>query len=153
MIRQLNQGRGTNLLLGLVTRLEGKYFARKFNGLYELSDEEAKKKKFAGNITLYYFKEMGQKTASDYLLESSKPVLIMQGGRDFQVLADDDFKAFKEQLADRSNITYKLYPELNHCFVPAIYDDILKASKEYSVERHIGEDVIADIAEFIYAQK
>ncbi len=153
VIRQLNQGRGTNLLLGLVTRLEGKYFARKFNGLYELSDEEAKKKKFAGNITLYYFKEMGQKTASDYLLESSKPVLIMQGGRDFQVLADDDFKAFKEQLADRSNITYKLYPELNHCFVPAIYDDILKASKEYSVERHIGEDVIADIAEFIYAQK
>ena len=153
VIRQLNQGRGTNLLLGLVTRLEGKYFARKFNGLYELSDEEAKKKKFAGNITLYYFKEMGQKTASDYLLESSKPVLIMQGGRDFQVLADDDFKAFKEQLAGRGNVTYKLYPELNHCFVPAIYDDILKASKEYSVERHIGEDVIADIAEFIYAQK
>ena len=153
VIRQLNQGKGTNLLLGLVSRLEGKYFARKFNGLYELSDEEAKKKKFAGNITLYYFKEMGQKTASDYLLESSKPVLIMQGGRDFQVLADDDFKAFKEQLAGRGNITYKLYPELNHCFVPAIYDDILKASKEYSVERHIGEDVIADIAEFIYAQK
>ena len=153
VIRQLNQSRGTNLLLGLVTRLEGKYFARKFDGLYELSDEEAKKKKFAGNITLYYFKEMGQKTAADYLLESSKPVLIMQGGRDFQVLADDDFKAFKEQLADRGNITYKLYPELNHCFVPAIYDDILKASKEYSVERHIGEDVISDIAEFIYEQK
>ena len=153
VIRQLNQSRGTNLLLGLVTRLEGKYFTRKFDGLYELSDEEAKKKKFAGNITLYYFKEMGQKTASDYLLESSKPVLIMQGGRDFQVLADDDFKAFKEQLADRGNITYKLYPELNHCFVPAIYDDILKASKEYSVERHIGEDVISDIAEFIYEQK
>ena len=153
VIRQLNQSRGTNLLLGLVTRLEGKYFARKFNGLYELSDEEAKKKKFAGNITLYYFKEMGQKTASDYLLESSKPVLIMQGGRDFQVLADDDFKAFRELLAGRDNITYKLYPELNHAFVTAIYDDILKASKEYGVERHIGEDVIADIAEFIHAQK
>ena len=153
VIRQLNQSRGTNLLLGLVTRLEGKYFARKFDGLYELSDEEAKKKKFAGNITLYYFKEMGQKTAADYLLESSKPVLIMQGGRDFQVLADDDFKAFRELLAGRDNITYKLYPELNHAFVTAIYDDILKASKEYGVERHIGEDVIADIAEFIHAQK
>lgn len=153
VIRQLNQNRGTNLLLGLVTRLEGKYFARKFDGLYELSDEEAKKKKFAGNITLYYFKEMGQKTAADYLLESSKPVLIMQGGRDFQVLADDDFKAFKELLAGRDNITYKLYPELNHAFVTAIYDDILKASKEYGVERHIGEEVIADIAEFIYEQK
>ena len=153
VLRQLEQSRKGNPVLGFVTGLEGKYFAKKFSGLYDMSDGEAKKKKFAGNITLYSFKEMGQKTASDYLLESSKPVLIMQGGRDFQVLADDDFKAFREQLADRGNITYKLYPELNHCFVPAIYDDILKASKEYSVERHICEDVISDIAEFIHAQK
>jgi dienelactone hydrolase len=155
VIRQLNQSRkgGSNPVLRFVTGLECKYFANRFDGLYELSDEEAKKKKFAGNVSLYYFKEMGQKTAADYLLESSKPALIMQGGRDFQVLADDDFKAFKEQLSGRDNITYKLYPELNHCFVPAINDDILKATKEYSVERHIGEDVITDIAEFIHAQK
>ena len=151
VLRQLEQSRkGNNPVLGLVTGLEGKYFAKKFKGLYDLSDEEAKKKKFAGNISLYYFKEMGQKTAADYLLESSKPVLIMQGGRDFQVLADDDFKAFREILAGRDNITYKLYPDLNHCFVTAIYDDILKASKEYGVERHIGEEVISDIAEFIH---
>ncbi len=151
VLRQLEQSRkGNNPVLGLVTGLEGKYFAKKFKGLYDLSDEEAKKKKFAGNISLYYFKEMGQKTAADYLLESSKAVLIMQGGRDFQVLADDDFKAFREILAGRDNITYKLYPDLNHCFVTAIYDDILKASKEYGVERHIGEEVISDIAEFIH---
>ncbi len=154
VLRQLEQSRkGNNPVLGLVTGLEGKYFAKKFKGLYDLSDEEAKKKKFAGNISLYYFKEMGQKTAADYLLESSKPVLIMQGGRDFQVLADDDFKAYREILAGRDNITYKLYPDLNHCFVTAIYDDILKASKEYGVERHIGEEVISDIAEFIHEHK
>ncbi len=150
VLRQLKQSRNGNPVLGIVTGLEGKYFAKKFSGLYDLSDEEAKKKKFAGNISLYYFKEMGQKTAADYLLGSSKPVLIMQGGRDFQVLADDDFKAFKEQLTGRDNTTYKLYPQLNHCFVTAIYDDILKASKEYGVERHIGEDVISDIADFIH---
>lgn len=155
VIRQLNQSRkgGSNPVLRFVTGLECKYFANRFSGLYELSDEEAKKKKFAGNVSLYYFKEMGQKTAADYLRESSKPVLIMQGGRDFQVLADDDFKAFKEQLAGRDNVEYKLYPELNHCFVTAISDDILRAIKEYSVERHIGENVITDIAEFIHAQR
>lgn len=151
VLRQLRQSRSGNPMLGIVTGIEERYFARRFKGLYDLSDEDAKKKKFAGNVTLYYFKEMGQKTAADYLLESSKPALIMQGGRDFQVLADDDFKAFKELLAGRDNITYKLYPELNHCFVPAIYDDILKASREYGVERHIGEDVISDIAEFIHS--
>lgn len=153
VLRQLAQSRESNLPLGWVTGLERKYFAKRFSGLYDMSDEEAKKKKFAGNISLYYFKEMGQKTASDYLLESSKPAFIMQGGRDFQVLADDDFRTFREQLAGRENTGFKLYPDLNHCFVNAIYDDILKASKEYSVERHIGEDVITDIADFIHSYK
>lgn len=149
VLRQLKQSQSGKSFLKLVTSFEEKMFAKKFAGLYDMSDEEAKKQKFAGNVTLYYFKEMGQKTATDYLLESSKPALIMQGGSDFQVLADDDFRAFREQLADRSNTTFKLYPGLDHCFVPSLYDDILKAGKEYSAERHIGEDVIADIAEFI----
>ena len=38
---------------------------------------------------------------------------------------------------------------LNHVFVDAIYDDILKASKEYGVERHIGDMVLDDLAAFI----
>ena len=149
VIKQLKQaGEGKSILSGIVG-LENKIYGKKFDGLYQMSDEEAKKKKFAGNLSLYYFKEMGQKTASDYLLESTKPALIMQGGKDFQVLADDDFKKFQEELADRENITFKLYPSLNHCFVEGIYDDILKATKDYKVERHIGDEVFSDIAEFI----
>ena len=149
VIRQLQQSGGGGFFLKWVVGLEYKIFAKKFDGLYQMSDEEAKKKKFAGNVTLYYFKEMGQKTAADYLLESDKPALILQGGRDYQVLAEDDFKLFQELLAGRENTTFKLYPNLNHLFVEAIYDDILKASKDYRVERHIGEEVIGDIAAFV----
>ena len=149
VIRQLGQAEGYNPVIRGIVGLERKIYAGKFDGIYQMSDEEAKKKKFAGGTTLYYFKEMGQKTATDYLLESSKPVLIMQGGKDFQCLAGEDFKGFQEQLAGRENTEYKLYPYLNHCFVTALYDDITKASKEYSLERHIGEDVIKDIADFI----
>jgi len=149
VLRQLTQSSSSKSILKWFVGLEYKLFARKFDGLYQMSDEEAKKKKFAGNVSLYYFKEMGQKTAADYLLESEKPVLIMQGGRDFQVLAEDDYKKFRELLAGRENTDFKLYPELNHCFVSAIYDDILKASKEYGLERHIGDEVIRDIAAFI----
>ena len=114
-----------------------------------MTDEEAKKKKFAGNMTLYYFKEMGRKTAADYLLESTKPGFILQGAKDFQVLAKRDYRMFKKLLAGRTNTRFKLYPDLNHIFVKGIYDDILKASKEYKVERHIPEEVIRDIAAFI----
>ena len=135
--------------LKLIGKLELRIFGKKFDNLYQLSEEEAMKKKFAGSTTLYYFQEMGRKTAADYLLESDKPVLIMQGGKDFQVLADDDFAKFKTILAGRPNTVFRLYPELNHCFVQAMYSDILKASKEYSTERHISDEVIKDIADFI----
>ena len=149
VLRQLKQaGRGRSILNRIVM-LEYRFYRRKFRGLYEMSDEEAKKKKFAGNLTLYYFKEMGRKTAADYLLESSKPAFILQGGKDFQVLAKRDYRMFRKLLAGSANTRFKLYPDLNHIFVRGIYDDILKASKEYKVERHIPEEVIADIAAFI----
>lgn len=148
VIRQLNQAGGKGVLK-LIVSLENKVFSKKFDGLYDMSDEEAKRKKFAGGLNLYYFKEMGKKTAAEYLFESSKPVLIMQGGKDFQVLADDDFAEFRRILAGRESTEFRLYPNLNHCFVDAMYSDILKASKEYGTERHIGEEVISDIADFI----
>ena len=152
VIKQLGRSGEGNPLIKAIVSLEYKIFAKKFDGLYEMSDEEAKKKKFAGGMSLYYFKEMGAKTATDYLLDSDKPVLIMQGGKDFQVLAEDDYKKFGELLAGRENTFFKLYPGLNHCFTEAEYSSILKASKEYGTERHIGADIIDDIAGFVLAQ-
>ena len=152
VLRQLRQADSGNPVLKGIVSLEYRLFAKKFDGLSEMSDDEAKKKKFAGNVSLYYFKEMGQKTAADYLLQSQKPVLILQGGMDFQVLAQEDFKAFQTLLASRGNTEFKLYPNLNHLFVDAIYSDILKAKQEYSKERHIGEEVIGDMAAFILKQ-
>ena len=150
VVRQLKQsGQSQGGVMKAVVSLEDRIFSKKFAGLYELSDEEAKKKKFAGSTTLYYFKEMGKKTAVDYLKETDKPVLIMQGGKDFQVLATEDFAGFREQLEDRCNVEYRLYEELNHIFVKGIYNDILKAGKEYRVEQHIGAEVLDDIAGFI----
>ena len=148
IVKQLTRSQGTSPL-GRLVGLENKIFSKKFNGLYQMDDEAAKKKKFAGNLTLYYFKEMGQKTAADYLLQSAKPALILQGGKDLQVLASDDYKAFQTQLAGRENTVFRLYPKLNHLFVNAVSDNILKANQEYGLERHIGGAVIGDIAAFI----
>ena len=145
--RQAAQSKGS--VMKAFVKLEDRIFSKKFTGLYDLSDDEAKKRKFAGPATLYYFKEMGIKTAADYLKETDKPVLIMQGGMDFQVLPSEDFAAFQEQLQGRSNVEYRLYEDLNHVFVKGIYNDIMKARKEYNVEQHIDERVIEDISEFI----
>ena len=120
-----------------------------FEGLYELTDEAAKATKIGNGVTLYYFKEMGQPSVEDYLNKTDKPMLIMQGEKDFQVRADRDYAAYQKILVGRSNVTFKLYPGLNHAFVPATYEDISMAKKEYSIEKHIGDDVISDIANWI----
>lgn len=121
-----------------------------FDGLYELPDEEAKKVKVGGGTTLYYFKEMGKHRAEDYLEKLEKPVLILQGEKDFQATVEKDFKPYQKLLAGKDNVTFKLYEGLNHAFVPSIYGELMKAKQEYNVEQHIGEHVITDIAQWIF---
>ena len=137
---------------GLLRRLVEKQIKKlngTFDGLYEMSDEEAKAKKMGGGVTLYYFKEMGDPPVEFYLRSLTKPVLVMQGEADFQVKADTDFRLYKEILADHPDASCILYENLNHAFVPSVYGSISKAKQEYSIEQHIGENVIADIARWI----
>jgi len=124
-------------------------FAAMFDGMYELSDAEAKKKKMGGGTPLYYFKEMGEHAAPSYLSSCEKPILIMQGEKDFQATAEKDFATYKQLLAGRSNVTFRLYENLSHAFVPSVYGDIMKAKQEYNVEQHISDEVIGDIASWI----
>ena len=137
---------------GLLRRLVEKQIKKlngTFDGLYEMSDEEAKAKKMGGGVTLYYFKEMGDPPVEAYLRSLTKPILVMQGEEDFQVRADTDFRLYKEILADHPDATFILYEKLNHAFVPSVYGSISKAKQEYGIEQHIGENVIADIARWI----
>ena len=137
---------------GPIRKLVGKQtekLRRMFSGLYDLSDKEAMRKKVGGGTTLYYFKEMGEHDTADYLLALQKPVLIMQGAKDFQVKADRDFQAYRNLLGSKSHVTFKLYENLNHAFVPSVYGSIASAKKEYAVAQHISDPVIADIASWM----
>ena len=141
--------RSTKGFVNWIVKKQVAKFAAIFDGMYELSDEEAKKKKMGGGTTLYYFKEMGEHPTSGYLLATVKPILIMQGEKDFQATAEKDFAAYKQLLDRKENVTFRLYENLNHAFVPSVYGDIMKAKQEYNVEQHISEEVIADIANWI----
>ena len=138
--------RSTKGLIHWIVKKQVSKISAMFEELYELSDEEAKKKKVGGGTTLYYFKEMGEHKTSDYLENLEKPVMIMQGEKDFQATVKKDFAAYKELLEGKDNVTFRLYENLNHAFVPSVYGNIMKAKKEYNVEQHIGEAVIKDLA-------
>lgn len=142
-------GRLTRTILGK----QLKTLEDSFRGLYELTDEEAKAKKMGGGTTLYYFKEMGNHPVEDYLKNLTKPVLVLQGGMDFQVKADVDYALYRKLLADHPDATFRLYPKLNHLFMPGIYGKIAKSKQEYKVEQRISTEVIADIASWIHETK
>ena len=141
--------RSTKGFVNWIVKKQVAKFAAMFDGMYELSDAEAKKKKMGGGTTLYYFKEMGEHAAPAYLSSCEKPILIMQGEKDFQATAEKDFAAYKQLLAGRSNVTFRLYENLSHAFVPSVYGDIMKAKQEYNVKQHISDEVIGDIASWI----
>ncbi len=150
ILRQNQQAMGgLNKLMQWIAAFQVKKLKKTFAGLYDLTDEEAKKRKFAGGTTLYYFKEMGEHPAPGFLKLSRKPLLILQGEKDFQASAAVDFTGYQTLLEGHDNATFKLYPGLNHAFVPALSDDINKARKEYAEARHIGDEVIGDIARWI----
>jgi dienelactone hydrolase len=77
-----------------------------------------------------------------------QPMLILQGARDYQV-TDADFNGWKMGLASRSNVTFKLYPDLNHLFVTGSGKS---KPSEYEQPGHVDAKVIDDIAEWILKQ-
>ncbi len=139
-----------NKFLQMIAKKQIAKLSSKFSNIYNLSDEEAKATVVLGKyIRAYYLKEMGEHPLTNYLSVLNKPMLILQGEKDFQVSVEKDFNHYKELLKEKQNVTFKLYPNLNHLFMPSVYGKIIKAKKEYKVAQHVDGQVIADIAEWI----
>jgi dienelactone hydrolase len=73
------------------------------------------------------------------------PMLILQGGRDYQVTVDD-FARWKDALASRKNATLKLYPSLNHLFITGTGKSL---PAEYFAPGHVDEQVVRDISDWV----
>jgi dienelactone hydrolase len=77
--------------------------------------------------------------------ELKQPFLILQGGRDYQVTMED-YELWRKGLGDRQDVTFKVYPDLNHLFV----EGKGKATpEEYGRPGHVAAGVVEDIARWI----
>jgi dienelactone hydrolase len=74
-----------------------------------------------------------------------QPMLILQGGRDYQVTTVD-FDLWKTALSSRANVQFKFYADLNHLFITGQGPS---TPAEYQVSGHVSEQVINDIAAWI----
>jgi len=72
-------------------------------------------------------------------------LLILQGGRDYQV-TPDNLDGWQTALADKTNATIRLYPDLNHLFISGTGKS---TPDEYSFPGHVAEEVILDIVKWV----
>lgn len=77
-----------------------------------------------------------------------RPILIVHGGRDYQV-TDKDFAIWEKRLGGRENVTLKRYPRLNHLMVAG---EGRSRPEEYATVGHVDEQVVADLAEWLQSR-
>ena len=70
------------------------------------------------------------------------PILVLQGGRDYQVTAKD-FDGWKAALAAAPNATFRLFPKLNHLLVEG---EGPSTPAEYERPGHVAVEVVEAIA-------
>lgn len=76
-----------------------------------------------------------------------QPLLILQGGRDFQVIKAD-YEGWQHALSGLPTVSFKWYPDLNHLFVSG---EGKSTPDEYDHPAHVAKPVVEDIVRRVLA--
>jgi dienelactone hydrolase len=74
------------------------------------------------------------------------PMLILQGGRDYQVTVADDLTGWQRALAHRPEVTIRIHEEANHLFFPGTGQP---TPAEYAQPGHVDPAVVDEIATWL----
>jgi hypothetical protein len=72
-----------------------------------------------------------------------QPMLIVQGGRDYQATVADDLSRWQAGLGSRADVTTAVYPADNHFFFPGSGPS---SPAELAAAQHVDPEVVADVA-------
>lgn len=76
-----------------------------------------------------------------------KPMLILQGGRDYQVTVTDDLVGWQTGLAGHPDVTIRVYPADNHMFFSGSGPS---EPAEYEPAQHVDDEVVVEVARWIH---
>lgn len=96
--------------------------------------------------TPYWWADLKAYNPTETVKKVTKPLLILQGERDYQVTAQEDFSGWKNALSSKENATFKLYPKLNHMYTEG---EGQSTPLEYFKKANVPLYVIDDIAEWV----
>ncbi len=94
----------------------------------------------------YYYDDMTDYNVLGIAETLSKPMLVLQGEKDWQVTVKSDFEGWKKAFESNKSAQFKLYPELNH-----VYTNISDSGtiNDYYINANIPQYVIDDIGNYI----
>lgn len=92
-----------------------------------------------------YWLDLRNQRAVEAARSLARPILVLQGERDYQVPMND-FLGWKKALAGRRNVAFKSYPTLNHLFVAG---EGRSSPEEHEKPGHVAAEVVRDIAAFV----
>lgn len=90
-------------------------------------------------ISVAYWKDLMENNQVEIAKNLEIPILILQGGRDYQVLESKDFIGWKNALNNHENVQFKLFPKLNHLFIEG---ECKSTPQEYMNECHVDSEAI-----------
>jgi pimeloyl-ACP methyl ester carboxylesterase len=90
-----------------------------------------------------YWRDLRAHRPAELAATLGKPMLILQGGRDYQVTAADDLALWRAAVP---GATFRVYPALDHLFAPG---EGPSSPAEYERPRHVDAQVVEDIAAWL----
>ncbi|HML47991.1 MAG TPA: alpha/beta fold hydrolase [Clostridia bacterium] len=118
--------------------------------LLDMSPEELAAETVFG-LSAAYQADLARDNPADIAKELGLPLLILQGEKDWQVKAEEDFAAWQKALEGTAFAAFKLYPGLSHVFI-ALPGESAGNVSDYANGGHVDQAVIDDIAAWIFAQ-
>ncbi|MEZ0107982.1 dienelactone hydrolase [Catenulispora sp. EB89] len=76
----------------------------------------------------------------------TQPMLILQGGRDYQVTVEDDLALWRAGIGDRADVDIRVYPADNHMFAPG---SGASTPAEYATPANVDSVVVDDIVRWL----
>ena len=93
-----------------------------------------------------YWEDLSEYDPVETAENLSIPMLILQGKRDYQVTAEEDFVRWNESFAEDFNVTLRTYENLNHLFISG---SGVPNNTEYLEAGNVEEQVVIDIVAWI----
>ena len=92
-----------------------------------------------------YWLDLRAQLPVDAARSFDRPILVLQGERDYQVTMND-FLGWRQALGGRRDVRFKSYPKLNHFFAAG---EGRSGPEEYRKPGHVAAAVVDDIAAFV----